>query len=86
MNVVRQAIYLCDVYIVVARNGSENGFYPLSDVRIDKYLFSVFRAPGNMVPEIISCVAGFSYYHILFIVSLKPFSEPLLVSALIPQF
>ena len=63
MYVVGKAFYLSKVYIVLARNGSENVYYTLFGLSIRPDVLAILSAPGKVVPEIIASMAGMFYAH-----------------------
>ena len=70
------AIYLAELYIVVARNGSEYLVYRFLGMRNLENFFTIFRWPCKVVPQFISCMACMFYCHVLIVT--PSHSSPLL--------
>ena len=83
MHVVREAFYYTGSHAVLERNGSEDFFDTFLGICLNENLLSVFGGPSQMIPEVISGMAGMEDGHTSYILlSPQQSSKPLLECAL----
>jgi hypothetical protein len=73
MHVIRQTFCLSHGYIILIRNGSENGNYLFFGLGVGPDVFSILCTPGKVIPEIIPGVAGMFDAHLDSILTLCHF-------------